>query len=197
MPCSSTEGVDASPRRVRSPFRWPTTLRLSSAGTTPPSGTDRPFCHTAVSGCPQLVVKMTTDLTSLGFADCMYTAASTLMHALKARDATKGPSANDTLIAENCSWLVERLTSAAASTPGMFYSIIKAFRLRKVLNLRPASICSSARPTAGRSEGTPEQHREATHPLPGQHPLPVLFLDRPSNSTPASVKKHLEQLSPS
>lgn len=126
----------------------------------------------------------------------MYTAASTLMHALKARDATKRPTANDTLVAENCSWLVERLTSAAASTPGEFFFIqYDLSPLVKALTFCSASSCYSAGPTFGRSEGTPEQHREATHPLSGQHPLPILFLDRPTTSSPANWQ--LEQLLPS
>jgi hypothetical protein len=51
-------------------------------------------------------------------ADCMYMAATTLMQALKMRDANRWPTPEEAAIADNLSWLFERLSSAAASIPG-------------------------------------------------------------------------------
>lgn len=48
----------------------------------------------------------------------MYMAATTLMQALKMRDANRWPTPEEAAIADNLSWLFERLSSAAASIPG-------------------------------------------------------------------------------
>lgn len=48
----------------------------------------------------------------------MYMAATTLMQALKTRDANRWPTPEEAAIADDLSWLFERLSSAAASIPG-------------------------------------------------------------------------------